>query len=131
MSKTLVYSQTSETQAISFAFGIEDGGVYLLYEGDFAIKTYGVPLPTVKAIAVDGADEDIFSNENADFSIVETAENALMVEFDIQTLSGAQVFPYLSYRRETQPKTALKLGETENTTSSPYSTKRTGVIRQR
>lgn len=113
LSKTLVYAQTLETQAISFAFGIEDGGVYLLYEGDFAIKTYDVPLPTVKAIAVDGADEDIFSNENADFSIVETAGNALMVEFDIQTLSGAQVFPYLSYRRETQPKTALKLGETE------------------
>lgn len=113
LGKALAYSQTTETRVVSFAFGVEDGGIYLLYEGDFAIKTYDVPIPTVKTIAVDGADKDIFSNESANFSIVETAENALMVQFDIQTLSGAEVFPYLSYRRETQSKTALKLGETE------------------
>lgn len=113
LGKSLLYSQTEETTVVSFAFGVEDGGVCLLYDGDFVIKTYDIPLPNMSEIAVNGADEKIFSNENAEFSVVKTAENAIMVNFDIGKLSGAEYFPYLSYVRETEIKTALKLGETE------------------
>ncbi len=111
--KTFVYGQTKETQIRSFAFGVEEPRVYLLYEGDFVVESYGVPLPTVRSIAVEGADEKIFSKESAEFSVVETAENALMVNFDIAALDGAQAFPYLSFVREPSERTALKLGETE------------------
>lgn len=113
LGKTLVYGQTESTAVLSFAFGVEEQAVYLLYEGDFAVRTYDVDLPTVKSIAVNGADEAIFSEESASFSVLQTKENALMVNFDIAELKGAEVFPYLSFVRETQSRTALKLGETD------------------
>ena len=113
LSKTAVYGQTAETKVLSFTFGIETGDVYLLYEGDFVLSTRDIPLPTVRTIEVGGADEDIFSEQSAEFSVVKTAEKGLMVTFDIGTLSGAEYFPYLSYSRETESHTALKLGETD------------------
>lgn len=130
LGKRLVYFQTEETRVKSFTFGVEDGGVYLLYEGDFIIKTYDIPIPTVREIAVNGTDEKIFGNETAEFSVVKTTENAIMVTFDIEKLNGAEFFPYLSYLRDTESRTALKLGETEkydliavyNETTKTYST---------
>ncbi len=113
LSKTAVYGQTAETKVLSFTFGIETGDVYLLYEGDFVLSTRDIPLPTVRTIEVGGADEDIFSEQSAEFSLVKTAENSLMVTFDIESLSGAEYFPYLDYSRETESHTALKLGETD------------------
>lgn len=113
LSKTAVYGQTAETKVLSFTFGIETGDVYLLYEGDFVLSTRDIPLPTVRTIEVGDADEDIFSEQSAEFSLVKTAENSLMVTFDIEALSGAEYFPYLDYSRETESHTALKLGETD------------------
>ncbi len=113
LGRTAVYSQTEDTPVLSFAFGVEDGGVYLLYEGDFIVQTREITLPTVRSIPVNGADAPIFSEESARFSVVRTNPNSLFVAFDFETLNGAEFFPYLGYSRESQTHTALKLGETE------------------
>jgi hypothetical protein len=98
------------TKLRSVAFGVESDETYLLYEGDFIVKTHDLPLPTVSAIPTDGVDESIFSTGEAPFSIVTTKKDALFVNFDVALLQGASVFPYLSYDRKTEQTTAIQLG---------------------
>lgn len=111
LGKEVAYTQTTATKLLSVAFGVESQEAYLLYEGDFVVKTYDLPLPTVSTIPTEGVDGNIFSEGEAPFSIVTTEENALFVDFDIQTLKGATYFPYLNYHRESGQKTAIKLGD--------------------
>ena len=98
----------------AFAFGVENNATYLLFNGNFLVQTTAFHLPTVKNIPVDNADESIFAEEEANFEIVKTAEKSLLISFDVQTLNGADVFPYLSYQRSETEKTALKIGESAN-----------------
>ena len=105
----LVYTQTARLR--SFAFGIEENVTYLLYDEDYLATTTLLDLPTVQKIAVNGADESIFAKESATFHVVETKPNTLTVRFDMNKLSGAELFPYLSYERRSEPFIALKLGE--------------------
>ena len=108
------YEDQNATPAIhSFAIGVEENETYLLCEGNYLVKSSALSLPTVKTIEVNGADEKIFENASAEFTVVKTAENALLVEFDLQTLGGAEHFPYLGLERKSAQKTALKIGETE------------------
>lgn len=109
----LVYTQTAQLR--SFAFGIEENVTYLLYDEDYLATTTLLDLPTVQKIAVNGADESIFAKESATFKVVETKPNTLTVRFDMEKLAGAELFPYLSYERRSEPFIALKLGE-----SGPY-----------
>lgn len=109
----LVY--TDRADVCSFAFGIEENLAYILYDADYIATTTLLDLPTVKKIAVNGADEGIFARESAVFEVVESKPNALAVRFDLERLSGAELFPYLSYERRSAPFTALKIGE-----SAPY-----------
>ena len=95
----------------AFAFGVENNATYLLFNGNFLVQTTAFHLPTVKNIPVDNADESIFAEEEANFEIVKTAEKSLLIAFDVQTLNGADVFPYLSYQRSETEKTALKIGK--------------------
>ena len=111
----LVYYENADTEPTihSFAIGVEENETYVLCEGNYLIKSSALSLPTVKTIEVNGADENIFENANAEFTVVKTAENTLLVEFDLQTLDGAEHFPYLSLERAGTQKTALKIGETD------------------
>lgn len=111
----LVYYENADTEPAlnSFAIGVEENETYVLCEGNYLIKSSALSLPTVKTIEVNGADEKIFENANAEFTVVKTAENTLLVEFDLQTLDGAEHFPYLSLARASAQKTALKIGETD------------------
>ena len=97
----------------SFAIGVEENETYLLCEGNYLIKSSALNLPTVKTIKVNGADEKIFENASAEFTVVQTSENALLVELDLQTLGGAEHFPYVGLARGGAQKTALKIGETD------------------
>ena len=110
-SQPLVYA--TEVQPLSFAFGIEENQTFVLYEENYILATDALHLPTVKTIPVNGADSQIFAPESAEFSVVQTTPNALVIALDIQTLDGAEYFPYLSHTRATQPLTALKIGETQ------------------
>lgn len=105
----LVY--TNSAKICSFAFGIEENITYVLYDENYIATTDLLDLPTVKKIAVNGADEVIFSKENAVFEVVESKPNTLVVRFDLTALSGAELFPYTSYERRSVPFTALKIGE--------------------
>lgn len=109
LNSPLVYAETAKLR--SFAFGIEENIAYLLYDEDYLATTTLLDLPTVQKIAVENADERIFAKESAVFAVVETKPNTLVVRFDIQTLSGAELFPYLSYERRSEPFIALKIGE--------------------
>lgn len=97
----------------SFAIGIEENETYLLCEGNYLIQSSALNLPTVKTIKVNGADEKIFENANAEFTVVKTSENALLVEFNLETLGGAEYFPYVTLQRASAQKNALKIGETD------------------
>lgn len=98
----------------SFTFGIEENAAYLLCDGNYIVQTKNFNLPTVKNIPVNGVDEVIFDQAaEAQFQVVKTAPYALLVQFDIDLLQGADVFPYLSYERSEAEKTALKIGETD------------------
>ena len=112
LSARYVYGDTNSITA--FAFGIEENRAYVIYNGNYVVQTDAFNLPTVKNIAVNGADQSIFDvTSSPEFCVVKTNVGALSVRFDIETLQGADVFPYLSYLRETEEKTALKIGETE------------------
>ena len=98
-------------QITALALGIERNATYALCDGNYVIQTNELALPTVNTIAVNGADERVFSEESAIFSVVQTSENALTVEFDLTALNGADYFPYLALARQEAALTALKIGE--------------------
>ncbi len=116
LSASLVYGQTENTVVNAFAFDVADNATYVLYAGNLVIKTPRLLLPTVQQVATNGIEQEIFAEGSADFKVVETAENAFLIEFDLTALGGLSsraselVFPYLSHKRETQPRTALMLG---------------------
>lgn len=95
----------------SLTFGVEENAAYLLIDGNYIVQTDALKLPTVKSIAVGDADEEIFSENSAEISVVKTAKNALLVAFNIDDLHGATYFPYLCYERQETELTALKLGQ--------------------
>lgn len=111
----LVYyeDKTATPRINSFAIGVEENETYLLCEGNYLMKSSALNLPTVKTIKVNGADEKIFENASAEFTVVKTSENALLVEFNLETLGGAEHFPYVALQRGSAQKTALKIGETD------------------
>ena len=110
-STPIVYADN--TTIFSFAFGVEENAAYILMNGNYVIKSARLNLPTVKDIAVQNADERIFSEQSAEIKVVKTAKNALFIEFDLQSLQDKTYFPYLAYERKTASMTALKMDETE------------------
>ncbi len=112
----LVYYANGAPIPTAFTLGIEENATYLLFDGNYIAVSPRLQLPTVKTIAVDGADEQVFDTASTEFTIVQTAKNALLVEFDLTKLQGAETFPYIAYTRETRSLTALQLGTTERYT---------------
>ena len=108
----LVYAESVEVT--SFTLNATSEQAFVLCDGCYLISTARLEQPTVKTLPVDGADEKVFAQESAEFELVELEKNALLVEFDIQTLSGAEYFPYLSLQRAEQKITALKIGQTQD-----------------
>lgn len=108
-SSPLVYSDNANVNA--FAFGAEENQTFLLCENNYIIETTRLNLPTLKTVQVNGADKEIFSKESAEFIVVDVAQNALLVSFDLQTLQGADYFPYAGYSRAQTPLKALELGQ--------------------
>ena len=99
---------------ISFAFGIEENATYILYEGNYVTVSSEFSLPTVKTILAKGLAGEIYSNNEAEFSIVQTLPNSLLVQVDMEAAnrSNSIYLPYLGYYRSKTPITALKIGET-------------------
>ena len=102
---------------------------YILYKNNYLTVTDGLSLPTVQTIPTEGISEKIFDNTQAQFTVVQTLPNSLLVQVDGDALQG-ETFSYLTYYRSKQPITALKIGETNNyvllsyreNSASPYQT---------
>ena len=112
LEKSFVYG--APHTPLSFTFGIEENATYILYEGDYVTISSEFSLPTVKSIPSEGIAEEIFSDNAASFSIVQTLPNSLLVQVDIEAANGSSspYLPYLGYYRSKTPITALKIGET-------------------
>ena len=116
LGKTLVYGQTESTPVTSVAFDAVSSEVYLSYTGNLVISTNLIPLSTMKNIRTNGIEKEIFSGGTSEFTVVETSPNAILIAFDLEEFSTLptgilnNVFPYVSYHREAEPRTALKLG---------------------
>ncbi len=108
----LVYNDSATIQ--SFAFGIEDNVTYVLYKENYLAKTSVLDLPTVKNIPVNGVDGKIFDDTTTNVEIVRLRNRAMLIDFDLSALSGADVFPYENYSRNEISQTTLKIGETTN-----------------
>lgn len=108
LTQPLVYKQSVNAQ--SFSVSIEENIAYILCDGNYILQTQDLSLPSVKAIATNGIDQEIFSQNSAEFCVVKTDERAFTVRFNLHALENAELFPYLSYERQTQPLTALQLG---------------------
>ncbi|MBQ8428312.1 MAG: hypothetical protein IJX18_03565, partial [Clostridia bacterium] len=112
LGKTLAYTQDEDTPVTSLAFWVERDIAYLLYDGNLVISTLDLQLPCMANIGTEQVDEAIFSEGEAEFTVVKTPVNTLLVEFDLPSLSGAEVFPYVDYLRADQELTALQIGQT-------------------
>ena len=108
-----VYSH-AEQALTAIAFGVEDSAPYYLFNGNYILQSNTFEVPTVKTIAVNGLAEKVFETASAEFSVVKTDSNALLVEIDFNSLKGSTYFPYLSYERSKTERTALNLGTVQN-----------------
>ena len=108
-SSPLVYGESASINA--FAFGAEENQTFLLCENNYLIQTTRLNLPNLKTVPVKGADKEIFSKESAEFIVVDVAQNALLIGFDLQALQGSEYFPYAGYSRAQTPLKALELGK--------------------
>lgn len=114
LGKTLAYTQTTSTPVTSLAFWVEQETAYLLYNGNLVLSTLDLQLPCMANIGTENVDEVIFSEGEAEFTVVKTPVDTLLVEFDLTALSGADVFPYVNYLRTEQELTALQIGQTSD-----------------
>lgn len=90
----------------------EENG-FLLCNGNYIVKTKKFSSSTVKNISVEDSATKLFEAQNSGtFDVTKIAKDTLLVQFDMQALNGATVFPYLSYERTNEERTALKLSET-------------------
>lgn len=99
--------------ALSVSFGVEENAAYILYAENYILQTERLHLPTVKKIDAENAGKDIFAQESANVSIVRTLPDTLLIEFDLESLTNAEYFPYLSHGRKTERFTALKIAQTQ------------------
>lgn len=114
LGKSLVYTQTELTPVTTIAFGVEDNDAYVTYSGNLMVCTADLQLPTVKEITTENVSEEVFGSTTAEFTVVQTSENALLIAFDLAQTKDADYFSYLFYERSKEPLTALQIGETSD-----------------
>lgn len=95
----------------SFTFGVDSAFTYLLYEGDYIVKTDEMQIPVVNPIPVGDAAELVFGVGNTDFTVVTIENDGILIEFDPAMLTESTVFPYVAFERTQSAQTALKIGE--------------------
>lgn len=95
----------------SFAFGLESEFSYLLYEGDYIVKTNELKIPAVNPIPVGDAANLIFGDNHREFEVVKVDIDSILIEFDVAALQDSTQFPYVAFERTQEEQTALKLGE--------------------
>lgn len=95
----------------SFAFGVDSAFTYLLYEGDYIVKTDEMQIPKVNPIPVGNAADLIFGDDTQNFTVVSVPLDSILIEFDVSLLQDANQFPYVAFERTQSVQTAMKIGE--------------------
>ena len=95
----------------SFTFGVDSAFTYLLYEGDYIVKTDEMQIPVVNPIPVGDAAELLLGAGNIDFTVVTIENDGILIEFDPSMLTESAEFPYVAFERTQSAQTALKIGE--------------------
>lgn len=95
----------------SFTFGVDSAFTYLLYEGDYIVKTDEMQIPEVNPIPVGDAAELLLGTSNTNFTVVSVENDAILIEFDPAMLTESTEFPYVAFERTQSVQTALKIGE--------------------
>lgn len=113
----------------SFAFGLDTEFTYLLYEGDYIVKTDELKIPAVNPIPVGNAAELIFGDTHQDFEVVNVAIDSILIEFDVTKLQDSTQFPYVAFERTQEMQTALKLGEEGEYSLVAIAKQRTGEFK--
>lgn len=113
----------------SFAFGLDTEFTYLLYAGDYIVKTDELKIPAVNPIPVGNAAELIFGETHRDFEVVNVATDSILIEFDVTALQDSTQFPYVAFERTQEIQTALKLGEEGDYTLVAIAKQRTGEFK--
>ncbi len=113
-------------RACSFAFGFEDEFTYLLYDGDYIVRTDELSIPAVNPIPVGNAAELVFGEESAEFTVVTVDVDSILIEFDAAQLKDTVEFPYVAFERTQSQQTALKIGEEGDYSLLAIAKQRTG-----
>ncbi len=99
--------------AKSFSINFETETLYLLTD-NMITTTNKLNIQNTNNIAVDNVDEQIFSPTSIgvdEVSIVTIDEKSTCVQFNLNELKDATVFPYTQYYRQDTQTNAVKLGE--------------------
>lgn len=124
----LVYDETPTIA--SFTFGVRNAYAYLLYEGDYLIKTDGLQIPVVSPIPVGNAKELLFGETAAEPpTAVQVSAGSILIEFDAEALQTATAFPYTAFARAQSALTAAKLGEEGEYTMISAKNEQTGAFK--
>ena len=98
-------------QLLSFAFDENSAFTYLLYEGDYVIKTDELQIPAVNPIPVGNAKDLILGTQTPNQETVKVAPDSILIEIDVSALENATDFPYVTFERTQEELTAFKIGE--------------------
>ena len=110
---------------LSFAFGVEENAAYLLYDGDYLVKTDELALPTVTPVPVGNANA-LFDKTTATYAVTMISKGAILIEFDLAALPTATHFPYVAFERCEEDTTALYMGVESGYAILAVSQERTG-----
>ena len=113
----------------SFAFGLDTEFAYLLYEGDYIVKTDEMQIPKVNPIPVGNAADLFFGDEEVIYSVATIEIDAILIEFDVSMLQNTIDFPYVAFERTQSVQTALKIGEEGEYSILAVAKERTGAYK--
>ncbi len=107
----LVYDETQ--RVVAFVFGSTKNETFLLYDGDYLVKTDELELPVIQPVPVTDAVRDVFAKNTGTITQVTVRAEALLIETDINALSDVTEFPQLAFRHCPKERAALCLAEAD------------------
>lgn len=107
----LVYDEAQKV--VAFAFGSTKNEMFLLYDGDYLVKTDELELPVIQPVPVTDAVRDVFTKNTGTVTQVTVRAEALLIETDVNALSDVTEFPQLAFRHCPKERAALRLAEAD------------------
>lgn len=103
----------SESAPIKTVVGFSSNRVYILYR-NYVLYTDILSIPALNNIPSQNVSSGIFGSADTTLQVLNVKAGSILIAFDLDSLKGSTVFPYLNYDRTTEDKQCVKLGETDN-----------------